>query len=356
MNIRYNSKRSSTRLSLGIAAVSLTFPLVLTACSSGSGQSGNDDAADYPLADLYNALYDTTGYESSSEEEMNAQFQAQQTKVEEAVAQCMADEGFDYIPFVGNYGVSIVASSDESDDPAEQYGTVEYAQKYGYGMYTGEDENVSSEDEEQVENPNDAIVNQMSDSERESYYIALYGDSSDITEEEAETYEYDWTKVGCSGKAQHETDLDNSASPYTTLSEDPQWAELISEADDLWEKAEQDSEMTSLISEWANCMADSGISGVKSPDGVYDLISEKMDELYQPSSSDSGTDNYDEIKPELAAYEISIAVPDATCKKKLDYDNKNNEIYNRIQQEFVDANKDKIEALIVAAQQIKNQG
>ena len=94
---------------------------------------------------------------------------------EELMAECMAKEGFEYVPNA-NSGTTVM-SDDDQEGPA--WDSLEFAQQYGYGVFdwpgsSGPDE--APVDEEIYVDPNEDYVNSLSPSEQEAFYATLYGD------------------------------------------------------------------------------------------------------------------------------------------------------------------------------------
>ena len=172
--------------------------LTLTACSGGGNASAGTDPDDLPkgpLDEMFEEMYGEYDEDQGARDMM---------RVEEIVAECMAEEGFEYIPVDQTQFTSF--SSDELD---VEWGTLEFAEQYGYGATTnpwggGEGEEEQPVDEEQPEfvDPNQEAVEAMSATEQEAYYAALYGNQEYVEGEEE--VEWDWTTAGCQGLAQHE--------------------------------------------------------------------------------------------------------------------------------------------------------
>jgi hypothetical protein len=193
---------TTRRMAAGAIATALV--LTLTACGGGGDkgdQSGSGD--DEKLGALDQFWQDKTA--NFDEEESNAQMM----EVEEKTAQCMSEQGFEYTPVDYSSmdgGMVAAADGDEGDGP--QYGTLEFAKEFGYGVTTNpwaeEQPPTGAEDQQEWVDPNQDYVNAMSETEQTAYYAALYGEQPELTEEQMETYEWSWENSGCSGWAQHE--------------------------------------------------------------------------------------------------------------------------------------------------------
>ncbi|HEY0215724.1 MAG TPA: hypothetical protein VGC57_04975 [Cellulomonas sp.] len=353
------------RTVLRTAVLTCAAALALTGCSGGAGddeEKGSTGAAEYqpgPLdeytARIYGYSFDPA--EQQTQEEAQAESDRKNREVEEFVATCMREEGFDYTPVENNGGTVTIG-----DDLDVDWGTVEFAQQYGYGISTdpwGMDEQASAEEPVEYVDPNQDYVEAMSDGEREAYEAALWGTPPEIVEGEEDSYEYDWTTAGCQGAAQHEVWEVGGADvgDYSALEQ---------EMNDRYQQLTTSAEVTALQAEWASCMADEGIDGLTTVD-------EAQQPLYDEWNSLQGWDDPDylatqeswdwEAKPEgppapevdeaaQAAFtekEITQAVADFGCQQTIDYQARYTEIDHTDQQAFVDLHRDELEAWAEAA-------
>lgn len=191
-----------------------------------------------------------------------AEQRAKQLEQEEAVAQCMRDEGWEYTP------VDYTAQFNDQafEDPSEEG----YGEKYGYGFvrnyeiyewpYLDEDGNYSSDGGfgGDFEDPNQDYVMALTPEESEQYYAALSGDPSQyepeidpVTGEEVYPMP-SLEEQGCYGKAQLEVYGDQPFNDqdfndrFSALMEDMQndprledaeiaWSDCVYEADQLYD-------------------------------------------------------------------------------------------------------------------------
>jgi len=105
------------------------------------------------------------------EADAEQQYRQQEREAQDKIAACMAAEGFEYVPYVPNQDQGGFAKPDTQE---------EYVAQYGFGIATMmlEDRRMDEADyieAEMAKDPNNAIVEAMSDSEQEAYYEALYG-------------------------------------------------------------------------------------------------------------------------------------------------------------------------------------
>ncbi|HEY0215723.1 MAG TPA: hypothetical protein VGC57_04970 [Cellulomonas sp.] len=334
--------------------------LALTGCGSpgddpgGTATTSSSSAAEYVpgpldeyLARIYGYSFDAA--EQQTLEEADAEYSRQSRQLEELIATCMREEGFDYTP--ADPGGTTVVSGDDLD---VQWGTVEFAEQYGYGISTdpwGMASQVEGDAGAWVD-PNQDYLDAMSDSEREAYQQALYGAATDDvvqSEDDAGEYaEYDWTTAGCTGAAQREV-YDDPA-----VSEAGDYSALEDAIEDRWEQVGTGAAMAALEADWAACMADEGFAGMSA-------VSAATEDLYLEWSSLNGWDEVEavdltemaEVDPvDLAAFteqEIRQAVADHGCQEEIDYQARYTAIDHADQQAFVDLHRDELEAWAEAA-------
>lgn len=190
-------------------------------------------------------------------------FRAQEMEAQQKIAECMAAEGFDYIPWVPSE-VGGGFMFDESDEE-------EYVKKYGFGVSTWvlqEEEMFGEEGEDPwADDPNQEIVEAMDEFEQEEYFRVLYGGEPDIiantppeeieamTEEERmaffdEAY-MDWVPDGCQNEAYEELYGGGEADMAF-------WEEFGEDFDDMYSRAESDPRIVAANQGWSDCMAERG--------------------------------------------------------------------------------------------------
>jgi hypothetical protein len=334
--------------------------LLLAGCSGGPGSSptsskGSSDYDPGPLDVYMSQIYGYSLDGDQSQDELQAESDRQQRESEEIVASCMQEQGFEYTP-VENTGVYI-----SGDDLDVEWGTKEFAEKYGYGISTDPwgTEDMPVDDGEEYVDPNQDYVDAMSASEQEAYWAALYGEPVTSDDPEAtEAAEWDWTTAGCQGKAQHEV--------YDAGQDSEEFADLEEEMNGIWDQLSSDPRVTELDAAWASCMADAGYEGMTiqsdATTALYDEWSdiqgwndpdyneqvENWDWEAEPEGPPMPTPDADEAKA-FTDKEIAQAVADFTCKDKVKYDETWSAINKEIQQDFVDQHKAELDAWVEAA-------
>lgn len=269
------------RLLSGLAVAALAF----TACGGGE-ETAAGDGEDFtsPLSEFLGEP--SFGFGGDQEEQEQA-FVEQERERQEAIAVCMKAEGFEYIPedpsqFIGFDGL---------EDDIE-YGSKEYVEKYGFGITTqrfsqsqvGPDlighnfDDFGGPDEDFVD-PNQAIVEAMSDSEREAYDKALWGDEffvepdATMSEEEQEAAFEDFSGPGgCWGEA------DSTSRFYTEFSD---------ELDEMYTAMRSDPRVVEADAETASCVADKGLE-FTSMDNLFQELETKLSEIDDSSSDPFG--------------------------------------------------------------------
>jgi hypothetical protein len=325
------------------AAAAAALVLTLSACGGGDEPAGSATPEPGPIDKLFEDMY-----ADYNEEDANAQ----QVEIEELTAQCMAEQGFDYTPV--DYSSMNGGAMGDFEEPEEEWGTIEFAKKWGYGATTnpwgGGSEPVPVEDGAEWVDPNQEYVEAMSETEQQAYYAALYGEQPEMTEEEMEEYVWTWEDSGCSGWAQHEIYGDAMGG-----SPDSEFADLEEEMGRMWEASTSDPRMAEIEAEWAACMSDAGYPNLAKVGDAETIIYDQTNAIYEDAYTDVAPDATEEdyraveasIQDALAAItaeEIETATADFTCREAVKYTETQQEINLEYQQEFYDAHKEELEA------------
>lgn len=342
---------TATRFVGATAAAALV--LVLTACGGGDSPSGSSTPEAGPIDQLWEDAYADYDQEDSN---------AQQMEVEELVAECMVMEGFEYTPVdYSAMGGEMVVPADDDGEELE-YGTLEFAEKYGYGQTTnpwGDSVAEPVDSGEEWVDPNQEYLESMSETEMTAYQTALGGVQPEFTEDEDwENWNPTWEEQGCYGSAQHEVYGDQM---WGGDQEENEWADLEAEMQTMWESLESDPRVTEAVATWASCMADAGYSGMAT---IYDgenLISEKVQAIWEDSDpyaeldENATEEDYraaeaatQELVSAITPEEIETAVADYTCRDEAGYQDTYNEVNLDLQQQFYDAHKADLEAYVEA--------
>jgi hypothetical protein len=218
----------------------------------------------------------------------------------------------------------------------------EFAERYGYGMFTIDYE---ESDQESFEDPQAEHTEGMSEAERLAYDEALYGTFDEETGEET-------GDGGCQGRA---WDDEGGAAV------EDEFTELMDAESALWERIDDDPRVADAARGWASCMADAGYPDLESPqEDTYTLVQTRYDEL-APGPAGGMTDDTSEealadmeemaVEPgeelaeddlrDLRAYEIEVATADYECRQ--DYEGVRYDVQVELEQEFLDENREELE-------------
>lgn len=133
---------------------------------STTGNNNGPDSGGSPLEQLL-------GVPLNDDAAMQRFYQELDREAETATAECMINQGFEFIPNIQS--VSELDAAGLSED------SVEFAEKFGFGITF--DINVDDlESSGRQENKNDAYLASLTDNERQAYELALWGDHGDEQE------------------------------------------------------------------------------------------------------------------------------------------------------------------------------
>jgi hypothetical protein len=255
---------------MALAATGLLLGVV-AGCGAG-GESSDDTAEESDDAEgaFESPLAELMGWQGESPEESRRK----QLEVEDLVATCMREEGWEYIP------VDYAAQYPEQDESIElQQDPEAFGEKYGYGVVYNyeqwEEPSLLGEENPRdvaFEDPNMAYVEGLTESETEAYYESLYGKAVASTvpaEEESTPVMVAPTDQGCMGRANAEV---YGADP---MMEDPDLQERLNE---YFEDTQNDPRLADANAAWSECMGDE-LEGIEvagqpidGPDDVYGYI------------------------------------------------------------------------------------
>lgn len=267
------------------------------------------------------------------------------TAVEELVAACMKDEGFEYYP--RPYVPSDTAIADWTGGalalpvlPADRADV----EKYGYGtddVEAGEAARVAAE----VVDENNVYLDSLEPAAQEAYLEAMGGTSD--------------TDLGCHGDATLEV---LGAQPDTDLADE--YTELVGEMMRLVTYGVgQDPRGVALVDEWTGCMADAGYDVTKPPGDpelgwpsgpmqAYDrAIGTATDGTWSDEYRDAVTEDIPLDRRYLVGSdaEHAIAVADFDCRASTDYVDRYVEVLADLEADFVADRKVMLDELVAAA-------
>ena len=204
-------------------------------------------------------------------------YRRQEQQAQELIAACMAQEGFEYIPAV-------------RPDLDEGFGNpwdVEYAREYGFGISTTFGETFALDDSDWVD-PNQAIIEALSESERNAYFEILYGFSDAAAPLDPESPADSDGSSGIAtesegeGTAEAEPSVDAyedlfgqscSGQAYEQVYAIGRFEEIYEQLDleSMFERMEADPRVKDFGDDWADCMRERGYE-YDEPDALYDSV------------------------------------------------------------------------------------
>ena len=208
-------------------------------------------------------------------------------EVQDWVVTCMASAGFEYISWTGdNYSADYIDKNQNSGTP-----TI--------------DSVVASQQPQQVVDPNEEILDNLSLTERTPYFEALWG-REDIAEGERPSG--DEKRVGCYNAAWVEL--------YGADAVEARW-NLVDLSAEIDERVESDSTYLAAQRDWSSCMASTGYE-LDTPAGIATVIA-------MMAESDT-SDDYQKTR----SFERDIRSADDDCNDDLD------ETISSLRNEFLD--------------------
>ncbi|MDP9495953.1 MAG: hypothetical protein M3P87_12025 [Actinomycetota bacterium] len=255
--------------------------LVIAACGgggagveeeTGSSEPETSESGDETMADFF-------GYGSTDDPEaQQAEFQAQEARIQESIRQCMAGSGFEYQPILPPQGSFVVYDETNEEERVRTQG-------FGITTWYGNEEttDTTSMAEEWVD-PNQEMLEAMSQSEQDAWYAALYGTQEEQmegshTEVDPETgEEYVMTEgygAGCQGEAYEAEygEMNNT---------EDLWAEINPAMEAMYQQVQADPRIVEMDQGWSTCMAAAGYefeSPMKMGETVYEDFQTRFDAI-----------------------------------------------------------------------------
>ena len=273
---------------------------------------------------------------------------------EQLVADCMHQQGFQYIPRDYNEAIDAKVKNTEAFDlPPDQY-----AERWGYGISTIDPSQFKAE---VPDDPNSAIVEALSPAARSAYETSMYG--FDTSEGGLMSSGGNGTVVarpmdskldapapdGCSTRAMREVYGEDFDRPDTAATSE--FDGLNEEMGALWDRVSNDPRVSEAKTGWDDCMADAGHPEATDPDNAAQLVIDRFSALYGVDAA-----HFKEVRagikgapqqPEPAAlaevqnYERSLAVADRRCKKP--YEDTVFTVQAEVENRFIDEHRAELE-------------
>lgn len=309
----------------------------LGACTQSSGGDpgpGADAAAGSasPLA-AYIKGWNPFGPPSLTEAQQ-AEANAKQQQYQQAIADCMAEQGFTYVP--------LIPPADEAAVMAEVAleGTLQYAQKYGFGNV---DNPWSKLRIDPSANPNTAYIAGLSVEARYAYNVALKGRASAEIEKQLDEGQ---TKGPQGLGTETGTDSGNGADCTARASsqiysagghDEYAFTELISAAKLALAQIDSDPRVVEAVQGWSDCMVDAGYPRYGSRLDVRNEYSEQFGRVVRSDGS---------AVEAFRAEEIEAAVSDATCADSTGYTRTLADVQYEIERGFVADHEAELDAYV----------
>lgn len=220
----------------GVSVAALV--LAMTGCTN---DAGTEDGEHTSLASVMG--WDSDGGEDTWEDDQRA--------IEEAVAACMRDEGWEYIPV----DTSVQFSEYSDEDELERLGREGFGITY-YTLYGDSDAYVDD-----WVDPNEDYVASLDGAEMEAYYASLYGSEEEIEatqtleidpETGEEYYISEGYGTGCQGEAYELIEGDGAAQS------EEMWDALDVYYEELEQRAQADPRVQAAEEDWVQCISDAG--------------------------------------------------------------------------------------------------
>lgn len=282
--------------------------VVLGGCSGGDGATPSE-------ADLMNPGKGPLG-KLLGLGESSASQAAKHLALEQAIADCMKDEGWEYRPRAEPVGATFAEEYDEQmADP------VAYGERYGYGVVRTWESLAEAENQpSQPNDPNEAYLATLTDGEVRAWWTALSGLSEAAFDAAADGEPPPLDEQGCYGKAQALVHGDSPA-------QDPAVEEALIDA---LQHIGDDPAMKAATERWAACMRrqDPSYRWATSDDIVLDL-SARIEEA-------TAVDEVDDAAIEaLRQEEITIWAADHACLVEADVHQVRREVEQRLADDLV---------------------
>ena len=284
--------------------------LALTGCS-GEPVTRDVVPVDGPVTAILRAAWGDFGV---------AKRAGQEAAAENLVAECMAAEGFEYVP----RDDSPTGDPSSEEDLVDQ-NTEEWIAQYGYGIVMDMEPTVQHADEEPAGqlDPNADYLAALSESEVTAYFQTLYGTQPELADEETGISVDSWEDQGCRGWAQHEV-AGGEQDPTT------------------------DPRVLEATAAWADCMADAGFTGLTTPDSGHNSVQAQnvfVDEHGNPASpSQDAISAFREL-------EISTALTDFRCTEKVDWQGVRDEVNRKGEELWIKDNEVALDEFTAALQE-----
>lgn len=240
---------------------------------------------------------------------------------EEAIAACMAAQGFEYTP-----PVIVPGTFETSDEPPR--GSRGFAERYGYGIWQGPEVEPGQYTYQLDDSANAEYRASLTPEAQQAYDRALLGTPTDLPDGGTS-----FDGLGCREAA--------------AVRQSPQ-AEYLrgvqEEVSDLLESLwlGEDPRLAEVDADWAACMRDAGYDD-RSPREAEQRIIDEVTAAYG-----SGTGPAASVVAERAAAEHRLAIADQDCRDATGWARRRRAVEHELQQEYLAAHRADLDALVAA--------
>jgi hypothetical protein len=341
---RYRTRyRTRCRVATGV----LAGLLLLSGCgkdgdpSAASSAAGQDKS---PLSEYMGSDFTGSGGGGfriaigGNDEQPTEEQLAQRRRVEDAIARCMKDQGFRYIP--------VPPEANQKDRFAEAFRLPpdKFAEQYGYGISTIDFSQAESED------PNTKIRDALSARAKAAYDKALNGQQPQQSNDAGGGAKVVGGGIGgCRAKA-----LDQVYGAGTAAGKGGNKAQemrrfegLFQDLEALRKRIQDDPRVAEAARAWSDCMADARQTGLTKPDDAREKVVQKFNQLLgvRPGEKKAitiGPDSLRNIDPaklaEVRRYELAVAKADYDCRQR-GYDKTYKDVQYAAEREFIQDHK-----------------
>jgi hypothetical protein len=356
-----------TRPRVHRAGVAVALAITLTACTADSGTGpvspdaqdstggtttatprgevtfdpNDPDGDGIPVSPLEAILNDVNATNLSPAQQAAAQVE-RDTFHQEIIAQCMKNEGFDYTPYVVDYGEAAFSNpraGQRRDDRA-------WVTQWGYGIidFPGRDEFLTTIEAPSTypPDPNEAYSHTLSTAEYDAWVVALYGPQAATASEggagapvaavpsAAPAEPQSWQDRGCWGQAEHAWELEHP--DYSQTSEFQPLFDAVGEFyfDFYGQDGGLSRAMSATNQAWSDCLAqawptlpfDEPYPGFPTaeyaPDWFSQFVMNPFFEQWSTAGKPGDLSRSSEYYA-LADQEIPLALADLDCREATNY-------------------------------------
>jgi hypothetical protein len=303
---------------LGLVAIVTLTIAGLSACGSDhpSAHAGKTGKADASSSTSTGSPLDTyLGAGGGSTATLSA---THDREYQEAIARCMAAQGFDYVPepagaitstpMAGGGRLVKLDRPSFPDLPAAQF-----AARYGYGITTAPSTSGAG-----PVDPNDKLVAKMSVAERVAYQHALYGENTPLTARGYLTTSINESPAACTAKAAKviPSDAKENALEHRIQRAHAAYKSLLDRINALDDQEMADPRMRAADQDWSKCLAAAGFPGYS---GIDQPRAKMLSRARALMGQDLDPATADPMRlADLRRTEVRLAVADNTCRKAWD--------------------------------------